>query len=70
MKGTICRIDDRQLKRGIVCRLKKLGPVPISGLRALLLCSCLLHYTGFQPLPPFLAVPERSVGGYYLKKGR
>ena len=52
MKGTICRIDDRQLKLGTVCRLKKLGPVPISGLRALLLCSCLLHYTGFQPLPP------------------
>ena len=52
MKGTICRIDDRQLKLESVCRLKKLGPAPISGLRALLLCSCLLHYTGFQPLPP------------------
>ena len=50
MKGTIYRIDDRQLGRGNVCRLKKLGPVPISGLRALLLCSWLLHYTGFQPL--------------------
>ena len=37
MKGTICRIDDQQLKRGIVCRLKKLGPVPISGLLGLLL---------------------------------
>ena len=70
MKGTICQIDDRQLKRGIVCRLKKLGLVPISGLRALLLCSWLLHYTGFQPLPPPLTVPEDSVGGYYLKKGR
>ena len=52
MKGTICRIDDRQLILESVSRLKKLGPVPISGLRALLLCSCLLHYTGFQPLPP------------------
>ena len=52
MKGTICRIDDRQLKRESVYRSKKLGLVPISGLRALLLCSCLLHYTGFQPLPP------------------
>ena len=70
MKGTICRIDDRQLELGIVCRLKKLGPVPISGLRALLLCSWLLHYTGFQPLPPPLGVPERMTGSYYLKKGR
>ena len=69
MKGTICRIDDRQLKRGSVYRLKKPGPAPISGLRALLLCSWLLHYTDFQPLPP-LAVPEGSAGGYYLKKGR
>jgi hypothetical protein len=48
MTSTICRIDDRQLKRGSVCRLKKLGPVPISGLQALLLCSWLLHYTVFQ----------------------
>ena len=70
MKGTICRIDDRQLKRESVYRSKKLGLVPISGLRALLLCSCLLHYTGFQPLPPLLTVPQRNVGGYYLKKGR
>ena len=70
MKGTICRIDDRQLERGNVYRLKKLGPVPISGLRALLLCSWLLHYTGFQPLPPLLEVPERTVASYYLKKGR
>jgi hypothetical protein len=31
MKGTICRIDDRQLKRGSVCRLKKLGLVPSEG---------------------------------------
>ena len=37
MKGKICQIDDRQLKREIVCRLKKLGPVPISGLPGLLL---------------------------------
>ena len=70
MKGTIYRIDDRQLGRGNVCRLKKLGPVPISGLRALLLCSWLLHYTGFQPLPPPLEVPDRMAGSYYLKKGR
>ena len=70
MTDTICRIDDRQLERGIVCRLKKLGPVPISGLRALLLCSWLLHYTGFQPLPPPWDVPERTVSSYYLKKGR
>ena len=70
MKGTICRIDDRQLKPGSVYRLKKLGLVPNEGLWALLLCSCLLHYTGFQPLPPLLDVPERSVGSYYLKNGR
>ena len=70
MRGTICRIDDRQLILGIVCRLKKLGPAPISGLRALLLCSCLLHYTVFQPLPPFWGVPDRMAGSYYLKKGR
>ena len=70
MRGTICRIDDRQLILGIVCRLKKLGPAPISGLRALLLCSWLLHYTGFQPPTPLLEVPDRMAGSYYLKKGR
>ena len=67
MKGTICRIDDRQLKLGSVCRLKKLGLAPISGLRALLLCSWLLHYTGFQPLPPSTR-STRPVASYYPKK--
>ena len=69
MKGTICRIYGLQLGRESVYRLKKPGPAPISGLRVLLLCSWLLHYTDFQPLPP-LAVPEGCAGGYYLKKGR
>ena len=69
MKGTICRIDDRQPILESVCRLKKLGPVPISLTgSAFVLMAITLHR--FSTPTPLWDVPERTVGSYYLKKGR